>query len=171
MTRSSNVLGAALVAGLSLLGAQPTQAAPDNLFENFGPVVRWVHLYSADDGISYVEEMPVPESDGQWGNKVLFDTKAERAVIGYWPDGFQSPWHSAGHVNVLIYLQGEQVIETGDGKEHRLKPGMAVLAEDWAGRGHRYRCEAKDKKRGCLVLQITVGDLDKSLPMRRPPGQ
>lgn len=167
-------LRAAASAALILAGvaaSAPALAAPDNLFENFGPVVRWVHLYSADDGQSYIEEMPVPESDGQWGNKVLFDRKAQRVVIGYWPDGFQSPWHSAGHINVLVYLQGEQVIDIGDGKEHRLKPGMAVLAEDWAGRGHRYRCEAKDKKRGCVVMQITIGELDKSLPMRKPPGK
>jgi hypothetical protein len=91
-------------------------------------------------------------------------------VIGSWKDGEFADFHYAVNQNLLIYLQGTQVITTGDGKEYRLEPGMAVLAEDWTGRGHTNRCVAPDKQRVCLLLQITIGDIDKSLPLRTPPA-
>jgi hypothetical protein len=93
-----------------------------------------------------------------------------RVVIGHWKDGEFTDFHYAVNQNLLIYLQGTQVITTGDGKEYRLEPGMAVLAEDWTGKGHTNRCVAPDKQRVCLLLQITIGDIDKSLPLRPPPA-
>lgn len=113
--------------------------------------------------------MKVPVSDGSYGSKVLFDRKVERVVWAYWPDGFQSDWHYATNTNVLIYLQGTQVTDIGDGKEYRLYPGQAVLADNWTGKGHRFRCEAKEGKKACLVMQITVGGLEKTLPLRPAP--
>lgn len=158
------------LAALAALVAVPAQADPDNLFGMFGPVVKWVHLYSASDGLSHIEEMPVPASAGPNGMTVLFAKPSTRVSIGYWPDGFQSPWHYATNTNVLLYLQGTQIIDLGDGVEHRLEPGVAVLADDWTGKGHRYRCEAKTGQHVCLVIQLTLGDLERRMPLAPPPS-
>lgn len=165
--------GPAALACCTALGAAlippPAAAAADNLFGDFGEPVRWYHLFSADDGMTHVEEMKVPVSQGSYGMSVLFDRQVRRVVIAYWPDGFQSEWHYATNTNVLLYLQGNQLIDTGDGKTYRLNPGEAVLAENWTGKGHRFRCEAKTGRKVCLVVQITLGDLEKTLPLRKAP--
>lgn len=156
---------------LSASSAGPVGAV-DNLMERFGPIVKWYHLYSASDGFSHIEEMAVPTSMGPNGMTTLFDRAARRVAIGYWPDGFQSDWHYATNQNVLIYLQGTQIIETGDGKQYPLPPGVAVLADDWTGKGHTYRCDAKKAPNNvCLVIQITLGDLEKRLPLPPPPAR
>jgi len=151
--------------------AQPGGAvAADSLLGSFGEILKMYHLYSASDGRSYIEVMDVPPMKTPIGLVSYFDRQVRRVVIGYWPDGEFTDFHYAVNQNLLIYLQGTQVITTGDGKEYRLEPGMAVLAEDWTGKGHTNRCVAPDKAKVCLLLQITIGDIDKSLPLRPPPA-
>ncbi len=160
---------AAVAAGLAISGSiagVAEAAGPDNLTGEFGPIVQWLHLFSGADGKTHIEVMPVPEAKGPNGMTTLFDGKAERFTIGYWPDGFQSEWHYATHKNLLIYLQGAQIIDIGDGQEHRLEPGMAVIAENWTGLGHRFRCIAKTGRKACVVIQATLGDIDRHLPLQ-----
>lgn len=157
------------LAALMTIAATPASAEPDNLFKAFGDVVRWYHLYSADDGKTHIEEIAVPVAKGSYGMTTIFDSPLRRGVIAYWPDGFVSEWHYATNKNVLLYLQGTQIIDIGDGKEYRLPPGVAVLADNWTGLGHRFRCEAKTEAKACVVLQLTVGDLDKKMPLRPAP--
>ncbi len=114
--------------------------------------------------------MDVPPQKTPIGLVQYFDRQVRRVVIGTWKDGEFADWHYAVNQNLLIYLQGTQILTTGDGKEYRLEPGMVVLAEDWTGKGHTNRCHAPDKQRVCLLLQITIGDVDRSLPLRDPPA-
>lgn len=175
MARLKAVLGQAPLALLACgavgaqAGEQKAADVADNLMEAFGEIVKMYHMYSASDGRTYIEVMDVPPTRGPWGLVTYFDRPVRRVVIGYWKDGQESDYHYAGHKNLLIYLQGTQIIETGDGREYRLRPGTAVLAEDWTGLGHKWRCVAPDKQRVCLVIQITIDDLDKTLPLRPPP--
>ena len=143
--------------------------AADSLLGTFGEILKMYHLYSASDGRSYIEVMDVPPMKTPIGLVTYFDRQVRRVVIGTWKDGEFTDFHYAVNQNLLIYLQGTQVITTGDGKEYRLEPGMAVLAEDWTGKGHTNRCVAPDKQKVCMLLQITIGDIDKSLPLRAPP--
>jgi quercetin dioxygenase-like cupin family protein len=39
----------------------------------------------------------------------------------------------------FIVLSGEMEFEAGDGEQHRVVPGSAVLLEDTVGMGHRSR--------------------------------
>lgn len=163
--RASTLLAGGVAA---LAMATSARAAPDSLFGDFGPVVKWLHIYSASDGTTRIEEMPVPIERGPYGMSLLFARKAEKFTIGYWPDGFVSEWHYAVHLNVILNLQGVQYIDIGDGKEHRLDPGVAVYAEDWTGPGHRFRCEAKTGKHACVAIQATLGELERRLPLDPP---
>jgi hypothetical protein len=172
--RASRILAAAATLGAALCGA--TIAAPakageqaDSLLGTFGEIVKMYHLYSASDGRSYIEVMDVPPMKTPIGLVSYFDRQVRRVVIGYWKDGEFTDYHYAVNQNLLIYLQGTQIITTGDGKEYRLEPGMAVLAEDWTGKGHTNRCVAPDRQKVCLLLQITIGDIDRAMPLRAPP--
>jgi hypothetical protein len=153
-------LGIAMAAGwlgsIAAFGAVagPAQAAPDNLLRTFGDPVHWYRLYSSDDGASHLVEMSVPVTPGHVGTRVLFNQKTDDGVIAYWPDGFKYDWHNPSRPNVILYLQGVQVITTSDGIEHRINPGTVILVEDLKGRGHRYGCEAKEGQRICLYMQV-----------------
>jgi hypothetical protein len=147
----------------------PSVVEADSMLDAWGDSLQWYHMYSASDGRTYIEIMDVPGATTPIGLTSYFDRQVRRVVIGTWKDGEFADFHYAVNQNVLIYLQGTQVITTGDGKEYHLKPGMAVLAEDWTGKGHTNRCVAPDKQRVCVLLQITIGDIDKRLPLRPPP--
>lgn len=163
---------AALAAGSTAPVSAQTKApaGASSLLEDFGEIMTMNHLYSGSDGFSHVEAMAVPPTLN--GNLTsYFDRPVQKFTIGYWRDGDVRDFHYAGHKNLLIYLQGKLTVTTGDGKDYVLKPGQVTLAEDWTGKGHTFRCEAPDKKRVCLFLQVTVDDLDRSLPLRDPPGR
>lgn len=159
----------AAMASLTIVGASPAQAEPTDLFGNFGDIVTWYHLYSADDGFTHIEEMKVPAAEGPKGLKMVFERNATRAFLGYWPHGRVSDFHYSGNTNILIYLQGTQILDLGQGKTFRLPSGVAVLAENWAGQGHKATCEAPTGKKVCMVLQVTVGPTEKRLPLRKAP--
>jgi quercetin dioxygenase-like cupin family protein len=156
---------ATLAAAVLLVMGSPARAAPDVLFGKFAPVVHWVHLYSGADGKSHLEDMPVPTAKGDNDMTVLFAGPATKFTIGYWPDGYTSAWHYATHLNILLYLQGVQILDLGDGQVHRLEPGVAVYAEDWTGLGHSFHCEAKTGQHACVVIQATLGEIDRRLPL------
>jgi len=161
---------AADVAAPKTTAASGAAVTADSLLGTFGEILKMYHMYSASDGRTYIEVMDVPPMKTPIGLVTYFDRQVRRVVIGHWEDGEFTDYHYAVNQNLLIYLQGTQIITTGDGKEYRLEPGMAVLAEDWTGKGHTNRCVAPDKQKVCLLLQITIGDIDKSLPLRPPPA-
>jgi hypothetical protein len=167
---AASLLLVPLAAYVERAAAADPPVVADSLLGQFGEILKVYHLYSASDGRSYIEVMDVPPQRTPIGLVQYFDRQVRRVVIGYWKDGEFNDWHYAVNQNLLIYLQGTQVLTTGDGKEYRLEPGMVVLAEDWTGRGHTNRCHAPDKQRVCLLLQITIGDVDRSLPLRAPPA-
>lgn len=165
-------VGAVTIAtALYLAGTTELKAEADSLMGDFDDILIMYHMYSASDGKTYIEEMPVPAARTPYNLMTYFDHPVQKFTIGYWPDGEENTWHYAGHKNLLIYLQGTQILTTGDGKEYHLKPGMVALAEDWTGLGHTNRCVAKTGKKVCMLLQVTVDDLDKTLPLRDPPGK
>jgi hypothetical protein len=154
--------------GGALLGHTGAHAQASSLLENFGDIMTMNHLYSAADGKSHIEEMAVPATlNGKLTS--YFDQPVQKFTIGYWKDGDFRDFHYAGHKNLLIYLQGKILISTGDGVEHQLMPGTVTLADDWTGRGHTFRCVAPTGKRVCLFLQVTVADLDRTMPLRPAP--
>jgi len=165
-----SIVGAFAVA--AMLGAglpRPAQAEADSILGNFPEILTMYHLYSASDGRTYIEEMKVPPARTPSELMTYFDAHVDKVTIGYWPNGKASDFHYAGHKNLIMYMQGTQILTTGDGKEYPLKPGMLALAEDWTGKGHTYRCVAPTEKKACVLLQVTIGELDRELPLRDPP--
>jgi hypothetical protein len=56
---------------------------------------------------------------------------------------------------VAVYLSGEGEIEASDGEVRRILPGMVLLAEDTAGRGHRVRAVGDEP---VTVVHIVLPD-------------
>ena len=161
------------VAAAMLLVAPVSAQAADSLL-NFGDLefLHIYHAFSASDGKTYIEEMAIPAQPIQSGGKSaqLYLTLNPKSVaIARSASGSMIDWHHAGeNRHLLLPQQGDLVFDTGDGKLFHLKAGEAMLAEDWAGRGHRSGCLATNGT-SCVVLDMVLDATPRNLPLRDPP--
>jgi len=167
-------LNTLLAAPLLALAAIATPAhAADSLFTwDDLKALHIYHAYSASDGLTYIEETTLPANPIMSGGKpgqlyMLLEPKS--VAIARSADGSMIDWHYAGtYRHLLIPLQGDLVFDLGDGKLFHLKPGEAMLAEDWAGRGHRSGC-ANPTGKTCAVIDVSIDSNPRTIPLRAPP--
>lgn len=161
----------AAVMGTASLGSAAS-AADSLLTWNDLHVLKIYHAYSAADGKSYIEEIPIPAQERQSGGKlaqIYFDLKPQALRIARSESGSMIDWHYAGDSrHLIIPMQGDLVFDTGDGKMFHLKAGEAILAEDWTGKGHRSGCDAVNKKT-CVVIDILVDSNPRAMPLVAAP--
>jgi hypothetical protein len=101
-------------------------------------MVKVVSLYSGPDGESHFREIevnlktkapsPAKESKSVKVSELLFRE-------GKGPD-IKNDWHPAPFRQLIVILQGEMLVEIGDGSKRRLGQGEILLAEDTTGHGH-----------------------------------
>ena len=136
-------------------------------------IFRMYHSYAASDGKSYIEEIAVPASlrvTGTGASQTYFNLKPHQVIIGRQKAGAIMDWHGAvEYRHLIIPMQGNLMFDLGDGRVLELKPGEAILAEDWTGRGHRSGCSAKNTVETCLGLDILIDENPHTLPLRDPP--
>jgi hypothetical protein len=165
----------AAVAALFGAVAIPPAWAADSLF-NWTNLdgVKIYHAYSASDGHTYIEEISIPAAKRMVGGgqaSEYLHVKPQDIVIARGTAGPLASWHYAGDSrHLIIPLQEELVFDTGDGTLHHLKPGEAILAEDWTGKGHRSGCYSQTKPT-CVVIDILLDPNPKAMPLRPPPTQ
>ncbi len=88
-------------------------------------------LYTGDDGQSHLEpQHPSSHPD------LTTPQSSQPMFFRERPRGLFSDWHNAPRRQYLIILSGEVEIGLGDGSQHRLGAGTALLAEDTTGQGH-----------------------------------
>jgi hypothetical protein len=136
-------------------------------------IFKMYHSYAASDGRSYIEEMAVPASLRQTGtgpSQTYFDLKPSQVIIGRQKAGAIMDWHGAVQFrHLIIPLQGNLMFDLGDGRVLELKPGEAIYAEDWTGRGHRSGCSAKNTVESCVGIDILIDANPHAMPLRAPP--
>lgn len=101
--------------------------------------MKATRIYSDANGVSHFAELdisltPAGEigslSTVQPGNGVIFRETT---------DTYDFDWHPAPRTQWIILLDGEILIETGDGATRRFTGGDILRVEDIAGRGHKTR--------------------------------
>ncbi len=96
--------------------------------------MAFYRLYTGDDGLSHMEELPL-ESSPQ-----LTDLHEAKGVVFRAAEpGRFSDWHNAPRRQYIITLSGGAEIGFRDGTVQRLGPGDVNLAEDITGSGHTTR--------------------------------
>jgi hypothetical protein len=144
-------------------------AAPDNILGALGDPVRMLHMFSAADGTTRMEEITLPLRSDEGGiTRTFLAGRAENLRLHTYRNGFNSPWRYAqsegskntGHV--VLLLQGELVITIAEGKSYRVPAGTLMFNEDRAGRGHQTRCENATGK-DCVILQMDLEDAARQL--------
>ena len=175
MAKMRIMIGGLAVAMAGLLAAAPAPAA-DNLFTwtdlNF---IKIYHAYAASDGKSYVEEIAIPAYEtASFANskaQTYFDFKEPKNIrIGRGAQGAMFEWHGAvEYRHLIVPLQGDLFFDLGEGRTLNLKPGEAILAEDWTGRGHRSGCAPSKTQATCVGMDILIDANPRAMPLRAPP--
>lgn len=133
------------------------------------------HAYAASDGKSYLEEISIPSQETTHKSGAALQTyfnmqTPHQITIGRGVQGAMFEWHGAvDYRHLIIALQGEMFFDLGDGRTLNLKPGEAILAEDWTGRGHRSGCSPSKVKATCVAMDILMDPNPRAIPLRSPP--
>ncbi len=171
-----NSLTALVVAAAGLVSFTPAMAADSLLDWTDLKFIKIYHAYAASDGKSYVEEIAVPsaESIGKSGTPTqsYFDfTNVHEVRIGRAVQGAMFEWHgTVDFRHLIIPMQGSLFFDLGDGRTLTLKPGEAILAEDWTGRGHRSGCAPSKVQLTCVGIDMLLDANPHAIPLRSPPA-
>ena len=109
----------------------------------------------SENGKTVIEDLEIPSSKEVRGFEtpivpvagVIFRTQQPQADMGF---------HNAPRRQIVVPLQGEVEVETGDGDTRLICPGMALLADDLQGHGHKSRFRPNDATTLFLLLPDDV---------------
>ncbi len=107
---------------------------------------------------------------GRDGGARILSQAAQSVHLGTSTPKELSGWHYANDQHFIMSLVGFLRFDTGDGKDYLLKPGQAVIAEDWTGKGHRSGCDPRNKG-NCVAIDLVLGPIVKTYPLRTPPAK
>mgnify|MGYP001237978008 FL=1 len=117
--------------------------------------VVWIRT---ENGKTVIEDLEIPSSKEVRGYEtpilpvtgVTFRTRQPEVDMEF---------HNAPRRQIVVPLQGEVEIETGEGDKRLIRPGMALLADDLEGQGHKSRFRPDNATTLFLLLP---DDLDPS---------
>ena len=97
--------------------------------------VVWIRT---ENGKTVIEDLEIPSSEEVRGYEtpvlpvtgVIFRTRQPQVNMDF---------HNAPRRQIVVPLHGEVEIETGDGDTRLISKGMALLADDLEGQGHKSR--------------------------------
>jgi len=112
--------------------------------------MKFIRLYTGDDGETHCEERDVAELAD-----LPSPQNATRASFHSSAAGHFSDWHPAPRRQYVITLTGEGEIGLKDGTLIRLKPGDVNLAADTTGGGHTTRVVSNVPR---ITVQIPLAD-------------
>ena len=108
-------------------------------------------LYTGADGESHFEDIDMPlinKMSGRESEPIKVSSITYRETDGDFTEGF----HCAAQKQLIIPIEGELEIVTGDGTTRRFGPGSILLAEDTTGKGHISRDNGKPRMALKIVL-------------------
>jgi hypothetical protein len=114
--------------------------------------MKYIRLYSGDDGQSHFEELSMDLIDAPIG-KISPSFNVSDAIFGYVEDASEISWHNPPQKQYIILLKGAMEIEVGSGATQLFNEGDILLAEDTEGQGHITRA-ASDCPRHYLALPL-----------------
>jgi quercetin dioxygenase-like cupin family protein len=96
--------------------------------------MKYTRLYAGADGQSHFEDVEVPLKEYVSGGRTSAAMKARESF--FWEKDGKGVWHTAPRRQFLFIMDGELIIEIGDGTKRTFRRGDVLLAEDTTGRGH-----------------------------------
>lgn len=120
-------------------------------------MIRCVRIWTGEDGQSHFEEGKVDLPGGSRGDDVGPDIAARSISFRETRAGGAFDWHDAPARQFVLTLSGTLLFETHSGATFTIRPGDALLAEDTAGGGHRWRLmDDNPWRRAYIILESGV---------------
>lgn len=113
--------------------------------------MKATRIYNGPDGLSRFEEIDVPLADGGSIGHLSEKHPVDGVIFRETGDTYDYDWHPAPRKQWLVMLDGQIVIETGDGATREFSAGSILLLEDTEGRGHRTRQLSKGVRRSLFL--------------------
>lgn len=103
--------------------------------------VNYLRLYTDQHGETHFEDVPVAMAERTFAppappQQLSAFWAATRFAYVSMPAGWYGDWHPTPARQVFFILQGSVDVRVSDGERRTLTPGVAILVEDTAGRGH-----------------------------------
>ncbi len=114
---------------------------------------RVTRIRTDERGVTHFDEILVPLAPSGPIGALSPPWKAGEVVFRTVEAETDHDWHPAPARQLVILLDGEIEIETGDGEKRRFLGGDVLLVEDVAGRGHRTRTVVGPRR----SLFVTLG--------------
>tara|TARA_B100001250_G_scaffold341400_1_gene309374 strand:- start:8925 stop:9308 length:384 start_codon:yes stop_codon:yes gene_type:complete len=108
------------------------------------------------DGKTVLEDLEVPSSKEIRGYETP-TIPIEGAIFRTSQPEVAMDFHNAPRRQIVVPLQGEVEIETGDGDSRVISAGMALLADDVNGQGHKSKFSPND---AVTLFLLLPDDLD-----------
>jgi hypothetical protein len=98
--------------------------------------LNYVHLYTADDGLSYFEDVEEPMTDRGQGTELSKLFEAKGMIMRRNTADYQLDYHPAPRRQFIFNLSGTVEIVASGGETRKFGPGSIMLADDTTGKGH-----------------------------------
>ena len=141
------LIGAAL---LSMSALVPLAHSAEGVAQNGSRPVMITRFFTAQDGLTYAEEIEVKFAPGGGAYNLLANSGAQ---LRRTPPGRENDYHTASRRQYVITLSGHAELVLSGGQTIQVGPGSIELAEDLTGKGHITRTVGPEDR---LVILIPV---------------
>ncbi|MEC9316672.1 MAG: hypothetical protein VX795_05915 [Actinomycetota bacterium] len=111
------------------------------------------------EGETVIEDLEVPSTKQVRGYETVA-LPLGGAIFRTRQPAVDMDFHNAPRRQIVVPLEGEVEIETGSGEVRLISPGMALLADDLTGQGHKSKFRPKN---ATMLFLLLPDDLDPAI--------
>ena len=113
--------------------------------------MKATRIFADANGVSHFADVEVPLNDGGEIGRVSEPLPANGLILRETEPTYDYDWHRPPQKQWIALLDGEVLIETGDGELRTFRGGDLLLMEDLHGRGHKTRQLSKGTRRSLFI--------------------
>ena len=113
--------------------------------------LKYVRIYTGDDGLSHFEEVEADLSVTMTASMLSETIPVTGMNLRRNLSDYNLDFHPAPRSQFVINLSGTVEIEASDGETRRFGPGSIMLADDTTGKGHKSRAVGEEERISVFV--------------------
>ena len=113
--------------------------------------MKYVHLYTGDDGESHFKDVEIEMKDTKDRGQRSEPVRAKTIFFSATDPRFEVDWHKVPGRRFVITIEGEDEVTASDGTKRRFGPGDIMLADDAESRGHISRTLSNTARKKIFV--------------------
>lgn len=113
--------------------------------------MKATRVYADANGVSHFADLDIPVSGSSEIGRISERLPGKGIIFRETEATYDYDWHHPPQRQWIVLLDGEIVIETGDGETRTFRGGDVLLMEDLKGRGHRTRQTSPGVRRSLFI--------------------